>query len=219
MALTRDRIVDVALRLMEQGGLESVTFRKVAAELDVSAPTLCWHVQNKRRLLDLMAEELMARTHASQSLSPLPDETWDAWLERRTRSMYQTLVAHRDAPRVAAGNRPTVVALPAIEEAISTLVEAGFDPGDAVETILSVGTFAIGCALEWQAEASREASDAPDSELAAEIQSGRYPAMVKALTAHRERRRDEHHEMFEFGLALLLDGLRARLASTVPARL
>jgi TetR/AcrR family transcriptional regulator, tetracycline repressor protein len=215
MALSTDEIVDVALRLLQEDGLEGVSFRKIAAELDVSAPTLLWHVDNKRRLLDLMGEALMARSHADEPLTPYAGEEWDAWLERRTRSMYRTLIAHRDAPRVAAGNRPTTASLSAIEASLETLINAGFEPGDAFETILTLGAFTVGCALEWQAEANRGSAGGHDTELAAEIRSGRYPSLVKAFTEHRMRheKHTPHDQMFEQGLALLLSGLRTRLES------
>ena len=44
-----------------EGGLEAVSFRRIAAKLGVSGPTLYWHVDSKRRLMDLMAEELVRR--------------------------------------------------------------------------------------------------------------------------------------------------------------
>ena len=218
MALRTDDIVRVALDLLERDGLDGVSFRKIASELDVSAPTLLWHVDNKRRLLDLMSEALMERAYADGPGTPLPDEPWDTWLERHVRSMYTTLISHRDAPLVAAGNRPTPASLPGIEAALRTLMLAGFEPGEAFETILAIGSYTIGCAVEWQAEAHRVTSgtDAADSELTQEIRSGRYPYLVAAYTQHVERRPHHgspHDGMFEHGLALILAGLRARLES------
>lgn len=213
MALTTDEIVAVALQVLERDGLDGVSFRKIASELEVSAPTLLWHVDNKRRLLDLMAEELMAQAYADQPAAPLPDEPWDLWLERHIRSMYTTLISHRDAPRVAAGNRPTAASLPGIEAALTTLIDAGFEPGEAFETILAIGAYTVGCAVEWQAEAARGIPDSPDTELAIEIRSGRYPNLVASYQQHLERHANHtpHDGMFEHGLALMLAGLRARL--------
>ena len=55
VALTQEQVVKRAVDLMAEAGLEALTLRRLATELGVSAPTLYWHVRNKRELLDLMA--------------------------------------------------------------------------------------------------------------------------------------------------------------------
>jgi len=215
--VSQEQIVDTAMRLLERDGLEGVSFRKLAGELGVSAPTLYWHVDSKRRLLDLMAERLMSEAHRRASLTPRPDELWWEWLERRTAATYDILVSHRDAPRVVAGNRPTVGALPAIEAALTTLVDAGFEPAEAVEVIVMLGAFATGCALEMQAEAER-GLERHDSELGPAIRGGQYPTLLRAF-ADRHRRGDHLSggpphttNMFDKGLDMIITGLRASLA-------
>jgi TetR/AcrR family transcriptional regulator, tetracycline repressor protein len=221
MALTPDRIVDTAISLLERDGLEGVSFRKIAAELGVSGPTLYWHIDSKQQLLDLMAEQLMRRAGARDSLDPEPGEDWSVWLVRRTRAMYETLIAHRDAPRVVVGNRPTVDSLPHIEAALGALVDAGFAPGDAIEVMLTTSAFAIGCALEWQAEAAREIGPHP-SDLATAVLTGDYPMVRRALGEHRGRHGpyNSHDHMFEHGLRMLVRGLQSSLedGALAPAR-
>jgi TetR/AcrR family tetracycline transcriptional repressor len=212
MSLTPGQIVDTAMTLLERDGLEGVSFRKIAAELGVSGPTLYWHIDSKQQLLDLMAEQLMRRAGASDSIDPELGEDWSTWLVRRTRTMYETLIAHRDAPRVVVGNRPTVESLPHIEAALAALVDGGFAPGDAIEVLLTTSAFAIGCALEWQAEAAREA-EPHTSELATAIRAGEYPVSLRALREHRERHvpSSPHDHMFEHGLRMLILGLQTSL--------
>jgi TetR/AcrR family tetracycline transcriptional repressor len=163
-----------------------------------------------------MAERLLMRARAGQPLAPAPDEPWWEWLAARTRATYETLIAHRDGPRVAAGNRPTAAALPAIEVSIATLVDAGFEPADALEVFLTMTAFTVGCALEWQAERDRSQDAAHDPDLRDAVLSGRYPALQQAFTEHRKRHEAStpHGEMFELGLSLLIDGLRHRVTST-----
>src|ERR1700760_3630975 len=55
MPVTRERIVAVALELLDEGGLDGLTLRRLADRLGIRAPTLYWHVRNKRELLDLLA--------------------------------------------------------------------------------------------------------------------------------------------------------------------
>jgi AcrR family transcriptional regulator len=213
MPVSQQQIVDTAMMLLERDGIEGVSFRKLAAELGVTAPTLYWHVDSKRRLLDLMAERLTVEAHRRASPSPGHGELWWEWLERRTSAMYDVLVSHRDAPRVLAGNRPTVTALPAIESALASLVDAGFEPAEAVEVIVMLGAFATGCALEQQAEAER-GLERHDTGLGPAIRSGDYPTLLAAF-AERHRRGDHispHGRMFEQGLDMIITGLRTSVA-------
>ena len=62
--VSRESVVDAALGLLAEGGLEAVSFRRIAKVLGVAGPTLYWHVENKRQLMDLMADELMRRSGA-----------------------------------------------------------------------------------------------------------------------------------------------------------
>ena len=59
MALTQEQVVGAAVDLLAEVGLEALTLRRLATELGVSAPTLYWHVRNKRKLLDHIAEALV----------------------------------------------------------------------------------------------------------------------------------------------------------------
>jgi TetR/AcrR family tetracycline transcriptional repressor len=85
--VSQEQIVATAMRLLERDGLDGVSFRKLASELGVSAPTLYWHIDSKRRLLDQMGAQLMAVTHPRGSRSPRPGALWWEWLERRTLAM------------------------------------------------------------------------------------------------------------------------------------
>jgi len=51
-------VVLVALKLLDEVGLDGLTLRRLAAELGVQAPALYWHFANKRELLDHMAQAI-----------------------------------------------------------------------------------------------------------------------------------------------------------------
>ena len=70
MALSRDKIVDAALRLMDREGLQGVSMRKLAQELDAGAATLYWHVGDKEQLLGLMLDRIVGE---SQVVEPDPE--------------------------------------------------------------------------------------------------------------------------------------------------
>jgi TetR/AcrR family tetracycline transcriptional repressor len=219
VALTRDAIVDAAVGLLERDGLEGLTLRRLGERLGVSAPTLMWHVGSKRRLLDLLNERLMLGAMGDFPLEPPPGVPWWTWLEQRTRTMYEGLVATRDAPRLVAGTRPTSAALPAIEALLTTLIEAGLEPGEAIEIVLALNSYVVGCALEWQAERDRmlepPTEAAVEPELVEAVSSGRFPNTRRAFQEHRNHHvaASPHAGMFELGLSLMIEALRARVAA------
>jgi TetR/AcrR family transcriptional regulator, tetracycline repressor protein len=212
--VTRAAIVDTALGLLAEGGLEAVSFRRIAKALGVAGPTLYWHVENKRQLMDLMAEELVRRAGRAYA-GPEPGQPWWEWLRDDARRMFEALIATRDAPRVVAGNRPSPESFEGIERVLSALVEAGLTPGQAQKTLFAIGAYVIGSATEWQAEAERESSqplpDPADEELNA-LRARALSYQPLLLAAIGELLEQPHAAAFEFGLDLLIDGLRARFA-------
>ena len=210
----RAAVVAAALELLAEGGLEAVSFRRIAKALGVAGPTLYWHVESKRHLMDLMAEELVRRSGLAYA-GPDPGQPWWEWLRADARRMFGALIATRDAPRVLAGNRPSPESFGDIERVLGVLVDAGLTPGEAQQTLFAVGAYVIGSATEWQAEAEREAAqplpDPADEDLDALRARilGDQPLLLAAITELLPR---PHTAAFEFGLDLLVEGLRARFA-------
>jgi TetR/AcrR family transcriptional regulator, tetracycline repressor protein len=217
VALTQEQVVKRAVELMAEAGLEALTLRRLAAELGVSAPTLYWHVRDKRQLLDLMAEALVAR--GDRRPAPAHGQPWWDWLAERARVQYRALVSHRDAALVVAGNRPTEARLPEIEQVVASLVVVGFPPAEALRTILSIGNYVIGCAVERQAEAARPADPERDARLLARIrEAGDLPTLTAAMAGLGDPGSPAAADAgFEHGLALLIAGIRATHAERVSA--
>ena len=211
-AVTRDVVVTAALDLLAEGGLEAVSFRRIAARLGVSGPTVHWHVDNKRQLMDLMAEALIAR-EGSAYREPAPGQPWWEWLRDDARRMFAALIATRDAPRVLAGNRPSPDGFAGIERVLWVLVNAGLTPGQAQQALFAIGAYVIGSATEWQAEADRvrtQPPPPPDGDRLNRLRAQALAEQPLLLAAANERLRRPHDETFEFGLDLLVRGLRAR---------
>ncbi|MGY1730203.1 TetR/AcrR family transcriptional regulator C-terminal domain-containing protein [Geodermatophilus sp. SYSU D01045] len=209
MPISRDDVVRAAIAVLDDEGLAGLTLRGVAARLGVSAPTLYWHVRDKRHLLDLVADRVLAEVPES-TRAPHPGEPVWEWLAEASRVRRALLLAHRDSVQVVAGNRPTEEALPGIERTLRVLVEAGLEPGEAVRVVTALGSFVLGDALETQTALDRPAGEPgggppgdPDV----------FPTLAAAVPAAGG---DE--ERFEEGLALFLDGLRVRLERRERAR-
>jgi TetR/AcrR family tetracycline transcriptional repressor len=211
--VSRGAVVDAALALLAEGGLEAVSFRRIAKVLGVSGPTLYWHVENKRQLMDLMAEELVRRTGRSYD-GPEHGQAWWEWLRADAQRMFDALVATRDAPRVVAGNRPSPESFAGIERVLGELVgAAGMTPGQAQQTLFAIGAYVIGSATEWQAEAERTATQPLPDPADEELNARRAHALADKpimLAAVNERLAGPFSATFEYGLDLLITGLRAR---------
>ena len=175
MAVTRDEIVAAALAQLDKAGLDGLTLRRLAERLGIRAPTLYWHVRDKRELMDLIAGAVMDEALAGWR-EPQPGQAWWEWLAGRTRAIRAGLLAHRDSALVLAGNRPVGSSVPDVERQLAILTEAGFRPEDAVLALLSLSAFAIGEALDTQRETGRDAapSGAP-APVATPIRQGLAP--------------------------------------------
>ncbi|HDU3788380.1 TPA: tetracycline resistance transcriptional repressor TetR(D), partial [Klebsiella pneumoniae subsp. pneumoniae] len=57
--LNRESVIDAALELLNETGIDGLTTRKLAQKLGIEQPTLYWHVKNKRALLDALAVEIL----------------------------------------------------------------------------------------------------------------------------------------------------------------
>ena len=127
--------------------------------------------------------------------------------------MFDTLVATRDAPRVLAGNRPTQQSFPHLEQVLQVLVDAGLRPIDAQLTLFAIGSYVIGSAVEWQAEAERGQSQPlplADDEEANALRAKALADQPLMLAAIDDLLRLPHRAGFEHGLDLIIDGLRRR---------
>jgi AcrR family transcriptional regulator len=87
--LTRERIVAVALRLVDSDGLAGLSTRRVAAEMGVSSPALYYHFDSMDDILVGVIREAM------RSMSePDPTSHWTDQVVSLCYSYRETLIAH-----------------------------------------------------------------------------------------------------------------------------
>jgi TetR/AcrR family transcriptional regulator, tetracycline repressor protein len=212
MAVTRDDVIHTAIQLLQEVGLDGLTLRRLATELGISAPTLYWHFRDKRELLDAMAEVMVGEFREKQP--PIPEHLpWEEKIAESMRQQYRAIMAYRDGARVLAGNRPTESTLPMIELFLSRWIAVGFPPAEALAMILTMGDFVLGSALEYQAELERQRlqSGTADEDLWTRMEA--FPNLRAAATARKQALTDGRRDSFEYGLSLMIAGLRERLKS------
>lgn len=143
-ALDLDRVINAAFAQLEEGGLESVSMRRLGERLGVQAPALYWHVGDKAELLGLMAGQIYAKALASVPTA----RTWREWLRLYGMALRRTYAAHRDAARLCAVARPASAADPLIhaDHIAAPLVALGLCKRNAISFQASVVSFTIGWA-------------------------------------------------------------------------
>ena len=200
--MSRRRVLEEAVRFVDREGLEALTMRKLGAELGVEAMSLYNHVPNKDALLDGMVEVLLGELEV-----PPENRGW----EERIREGYGAFrrLAH-EHPNVfpLLVNRPpeTMDGVWLVEEFLRTLEEAGFGKETALHAFRTLSSYTFGYAM---AEIRGFALEPDGSRLGAH---GLSPEEFPRLCELKPQLENVDHDAeFEFGLDLILSGLRARL--------
>ncbi|HEX7170468.1 MAG TPA: TetR/AcrR family transcriptional regulator C-terminal domain-containing protein [Rubrobacter sp.] len=200
--LSRRRILEAAVRFVDREGLEALSMRKLGGELGVEAMSLYNHVPNKDALLDGMVEVLLGGLKI-----PPEKEDW----ERRVREAYR---AFRRLAREHPNVFPLLIVRPPdtldgvwlVEEFLKTLRGAGFDPETALYAFRALSSYASGYAM---AEIRGFAMEPAGPRLGAlTLPPDDFPH-IHELGTRLER--VDHDAEFEFGLDLILAGLKERL--------
>lgn len=92
----RADVVDHALRVLDDFGLESLTMRRLAGELGVQPSALYHHFPNKQQLLAAVAEAILA------GLAVPTDGSWDSSARRYCHDLRSALLTYRDGGEVVA---------------------------------------------------------------------------------------------------------------------
>ena len=147
LPLSRDRILDVAVRVADRDGLDATSLRKVAAELGVHVTSLYNHLPTKDALLDGVAEELMAKADL-----PVGEIRWEDWVRRFVAGMAQLANAHPGAFEVLM-RRPLQGprALATFESALEALCREGMATPQAYGALKAVTVAVLGCCVEQAA--------------------------------------------------------------------
>ncbi|MEU5596594.1 TetR/AcrR family transcriptional regulator C-terminal domain-containing protein [Streptomyces sp. NPDC020298] len=204
--LDRTRVADTALRLLNEVGLEGLTLRAIANELGVKAPALYWHFKDKQALLDEMATEMYRRMVAGTALDPA--DTWQERLLKANRGLRAALLGYRDGAKVYSGSRFTGVDHGReIEATLRVFTAAGFTLPQAARAAMTANLYTIGFVTEEQGvrplpDERREGYDV--EERARRLAD--YPLAAEA----GKLLFDDYDDQFEEGLALVIDGIRAR---------
>ncbi|MGI5457315.1 TetR/AcrR family transcriptional regulator C-terminal domain-containing protein [Streptomyces sp. CA-249302] len=204
--LDRKRVADTALKLLNEVGLDGLSLRAIARELDVKAPALYWHFKDKQALLDEMATEMYRRMVAGAALDP--GDTWQQRMLKANRGLRAALLGYRDGAKVYSGSRFTGTEhAREMEENLRLFTAAGFGLAEAVRAASTAYSYTIGFVTEEQGvrpmpDERREGYDVEER--------ARLLADFPLSAAVGKEIFQGYDERFEEGLALIVAGVEAR---------
>ncbi|MFF1443872.1 TetR/AcrR family transcriptional regulator C-terminal domain-containing protein [Streptomyces sp. NPDC058295] len=204
--LDRKRVADTALRLLDEVGLDGLTLRAIARELDVKAPALYWHFKDKQALLDEMATEMFRRMVAGTALDPA--DTWQDRTRKANHGLRAALLAHRDGARVFSGSRFTGTDHAVqMEQNLRLFTAAGFTLADAVRASSTAYAYTIGFVTEEQGVYPRPGERREGFDVAERARLlAEFPLSAKAGAEIFE----DYDRQFGEGLEIIVAGIAAR---------
>ncbi|MFI6463402.1 TetR/AcrR family transcriptional regulator C-terminal domain-containing protein [Streptomyces sp. NPDC050528] len=196
---TRARaLVSAALRIVDDGGLESLTMRRLADANKLQLPAIYRVFSNKQALLDEMAEAILAKA--------VPDgreHNWEAEVTRLARQLRQALLAQREGARIVGGSYAAKRhSLTLAERLVGVMQGAGFNGVAALWATSTLFCYVLGEALEQQG-LTDDARDRLTFPGASQTYPQLFSTPVEEILNFDDR--------FEFGLGLILGGLRGQL--------
>jgi TetR/AcrR family tetracycline transcriptional repressor len=213
VTLDRQRIVTAAVALLDDGGLDGVTLRKLATQLGVQQPTLYWHLPSKAALVTAIAERILEEQFGDLE-PPGPDERGPDWLTGLAERLRRALLAHPDGARVLSASQLSLKMAAISELAMSTLVARGVPLRQARVIVLTVERFTVGHVLEEQAPRPDE-NALDDFDMAAFTEQ--HPTVVAGITEYFQPGRTVD-DLFRECLDLVIEGATATSRATPENR-
>ena len=136
--LTRDRLVEAALALINEEGLDGLSMRALADRLDVKAASLYWHVRDRRELLELLAESILDSVKR-----PRRGAGWRPWVLATAAALRLRVSAQKDADRILLEVTDALARSDTFRDLAEELRSAGLQAGEAASVAAMVMTQVI----------------------------------------------------------------------------
>jgi len=219
--LNNTRVLQAAIELADRTGIESLTMRNLAQELNVEAMSLYYHVANKEALLDGLVDSLVTEIEAERGGFEVEAEEAE-WLSTM-RSLILTartvMLRHPWGPRVIESRTTTTpTLLRYFNTLLGIMIEGGFSNDLGHHAMHALGSRALGFSQElFEPDDTDQGGENAEALLAALVPQLPYLVGMLADVVHDDPDTtlgwcDDQTE-FEFGLDLLLSGLETRRAN------
>jgi AcrR family transcriptional regulator len=208
--LTRERVLQAAMRLADDAGIESLTMRRLGEELGVGPMALYRHVANKDDLVDAIVDIVFVEIGP-----PSVDGEWKTAMRERAIAVRDALIRHRWAIGLLESRaRPGPANLAHHDAVIGCLRAASFDIAMAAHAYSVLDSYIYGfaatqLALPFSADDAGEVAES----MLQPFSPGAYPHLTEMLTDHVLQPGYDYADEFELGLDLILDGLERTLGT------
>lgn len=203
--LTHELIVAAALRLADSDGIEQLSMRRLATELDCGVMSLYHYITDKEALIEALVDQV-----AGEVVPPPADVAWRTAVQHIAESTLEAQLRHPWAISVWSTTWPGPYRFALVEQLLDALAEAGL-PADVADLGFHALTNHIqGFAqqrLSYRQLESR--AEVTGQRLEATLAQGEFPRVAEHVEFHRSN--PTAYDEFGFALNLILDGLE-RLA-------
>ena len=208
-ALSRDRILAVAVELADEGGIATLSMRRLAQRLGVDPMSLYNHVRDKEDLLDGLAETIVGEIEAP----PVTDD-WRSTLAATILAARSTMLRHPWAAGVIESRAtPGPATMRHMEVVLRTLRDGGFSVDLAHHALHVLGSRVLGFSQDLFDDRAADEPDPDEAARMARAWATAFPSIAELAMAVRHDGGlggcDDDVE-FRFGLDLILDGLEER---------
>lgn len=198
--LTREAIIEAAMRVIDADGLDALSMRRLGTELGVNPMAAYHYVPNKAALYDLVLDAVMSGVDTA---SIDPAASLEDRLKQAARAYQAAILAHPHAiPVLATRSLRSAAAIAPIEPLIGLLFEAGLDAASALSAVDAVAQYILGGAMGYYHHIVDDAAE-PQRDFDA-LSPDDFPNMTRML---REGTYAGFECEFEFGLDAMVRGL------------
>lgn len=210
LALTRERIVETAVALIDSDGVSALTMRRLGARLEVEAMSLYRYVNGREDLLEAVVDALVGTIEIPAPGQLQPGDGWQAFLQHLAHDVRRLAHEHPSAfPLIATRHpaapwlRPPLRSLRVVEGFLQGLRARGFSDGQAVAAYRSFTSFLLGHLLLESAvhgaamSPAEEPLDEGDADLPnrdQELDLDHYPTVTRLQRPLAEDHADEEFE-------------------------
>lgn len=198
--LTRDRIVEAAMRVIDTDGLDALSMRRLGTELGVNPMAAYHYVPNKAALYDLVLDAVMSGVDLTTISA---DGPVDERLKQAARAYQAAILRHpRAIPVLASRSVRSMNALRPVEAFVRLLLEAGLDTTQSLAAVDVMAQYILGGVMGYYHHMVDEAAGEQRDFDA--LPPRDFPAMTRVLA---EGRYLGFEGEFEFGLDMMVRGL------------